>query len=193
MKITREFYIPAGAMKVADKNSDAIAYVFTNPKGKPAAMVFYGKQAKPIWHYYFATPEKRETSIKNQFANRQAEMACKAKYRAERAEKGAGLVVDDILVCSWGYDQTNIDYYQVTGVQGKNAVTICQIAAHAIETGNMTGECVPQSGRFIGKPMRKMARDGWVRINSFSSAKKWNTATVAGVPIGRKNNWTAYA
>ena len=193
MKITREFYIPDGAIKVADKNSDAVAYVYTNHKDKPTAMVFYGKQAKPVWHYSFETTTKRENSIKIQFANRQAETASKAKYRAERAEKGAGLVVDDILVCSWGYDQTNIDYYQVTAVHGKNAVTICQIASLSIETGDMTGDCVPQSGKFIGKPMRKMARDGWVRITSFSSAKKWNTSTIAGVPLGPKDRWTAYA
>jgi hypothetical protein len=31
----------------------------------------------------------------------------------------AGIVVGDILVSSWGYDQTNIDYYKVIAVTAK--------------------------------------------------------------------------
>ena len=31
----------------------------------------------------------------------------------------AGIVVGDIFVCSWGYDQTNIDYYKVVAVTAK--------------------------------------------------------------------------
>jgi hypothetical protein len=191
--LPRESYIPTGALKIMDKHSDAVAYVFNNAKGKPAAMLFVGKQSKPLWHYYYMTEARREAAIIDAFANRRAILARKAQYKADEAAKGSGLVVGDILVSSWGYDQTNIDYYEVTAIHGKNAVTICQIAAHSKETGHMTGESVPQSGAFIGKPMRKIARDGWVRITSFSSAKKWNTATVAGVPVGPKQRWTAYA
>jgi hypothetical protein len=193
MKKVREFYIPFGAIKVSDKHSDAVAYVFTNSKSKPAAMLFVGKQSKPLWHFYYQTEARREAAIIDAFANRRAILARKAEYKADEAAKTAGLITGDILVCSWGYDQTNIDFYEVTATHGKNSVTICQIAGHFKETGNMTGECVPQSGAFIGTPMRKIARDGRVKITSFSSARKWNTATVAGVPVGPKERWTAYA
>ncbi|MDE2344392.1 MAG: hypothetical protein KGL63_13575 [Betaproteobacteria bacterium] len=193
MKLTREIYIPTGAVKVSDKNSDAVAYLFDNTKGKPAAMMFYGKQAKPVWHFWFDNATRREGAIKAGFEKRQAATERKAALRAEDKAKTSGLVVGDILVSSWGYDQTNIDYYQVTAIHGKNSVTIRPIAAASKDTGYMTGESVPQSGAFIGEPMRKMARDGRVRITSFSSARKWNTATVAGVPVGPKNQWTAYA
>ncbi|HQT47644.1 MAG TPA: hypothetical protein PLY97_10525, partial [Acidocella sp.] len=78
MNKVREFYIPFGAIKVSDKNSDAVAYVFTNIKGKPAAMLFVGKQSKPLWHYYYATEARREAAIIDAFANRRAILARKA-------------------------------------------------------------------------------------------------------------------
>lgn len=48
MRMTREFYIPKGAVKVADKQSDAVAYLYSTPAGQPAVRVFYGKQSKPV-------------------------------------------------------------------------------------------------------------------------------------------------
>jgi hypothetical protein len=44
---------------------------------------------------------------------------------------------------------------------------------------------VPQSGSFIGNPMRKLVQYGdTVTIDDVRTALKWNTANVAGVPVG---------
>jgi len=192
-RISREIYIPTGAVKVTDKQSDAVAYIYTSFKDTPAALLFFGEQAKPVWNKFFTNDRVRSSWVKEGFEARQKQLSQKAQRRAEKAAQGSGLVAGDILVSSWGYEQTNIDYYEVVATSGKNSVTIRQIAAHSTSTGNLTGYSVPQSGQVIGEPMRKIARDGRVRITSFSSAKKWNTDTVAGVPVGPKQYWTAYA
>jgi hypothetical protein len=194
--LKREHFIPKHSMRVADKASDAECYIYTidNVKGvRFGACFFVGKAAKPLWHYVYNTAEKREASIAESFKLRQASIASKAKYRAEENAKGSGLVVGDILKSSWGYDQTNVDWYEVTALIGAKMVELRKISGHREATGHDTGRTVPQSGDYIGEPMRKLARNGGVTISSCQYASKWNTATVAGVPIGPSAYFSTYA
>ena len=65
--------------------------------------------------------------------------------------------VGDILWHSWGYDQTNIDWYQVVSV-GKATIKIQEIHSKTIkETGFMSGHSEPKPGAFKpeSKPMLK--------------------------------------
>ena len=119
-------YIPKGAVKVADKNSDAVAYLYQTAKGEPGLRVFYGKQSKPVVAYYY-TPRKdqaaeqvRAAAIINAFKMRQDSLARKAKAQADRKAKGRGVEVGQYLVASWGYDQTNVNFYKVVALIGKS-------------------------------------------------------------------------
>jgi hypothetical protein len=63
-----------------------------------------------------------------------------------------------------------------------------------VTTGHDAGKCVPQSGQFIGEPMRKLVQWGdSVAVDYGQSARKWNTAKVAGVPVGPAMYWSSYA
>lgn len=90
--------------------------------------------------------------------------------------------VGDILVCSWGYDQTNIDYYQVVGVT-KSSVKIREILKTRLESdGSGTQDAmIPLPNRFDGeKTMTKRVRMATDRqsyscaIESFASAYLWD-------------------
>ena len=85
----------------------------------------------------------------------------------------------DILYSSWGYDQTNIDYYQVTKRSGRRVYL--QPLTGEIETDDilaMQGRCVP------GEPKPKQVfyrsvRDGYqgdeyVAITNYELAYKWD-------------------
>jgi hypothetical protein len=63
------------------------------------------------------------------------------------------LVVGDILNTCWGYDQTNREFFEVIEVSGQY-VTVREIAQASETTRMDQGRCVPQSGSFIGKPLR---------------------------------------
>ncbi len=85
--------------------------------------------------------------------------------------------IGDIFSSSWGYDQTNVDYYQVVGFAGKTMVALREIAGRTTETGFMCGQKVPTPGAFKGGAIRKKLKLGYngnpsVRLNSFSSASK---------------------
>jgi hypothetical protein len=75
MKISlpRELYIPKSAQKVSDKHSDAVAYLYRCTglrDGKPAAMIFYGQQSKPVANFRYSTEAAREKSIADYFNRR---------------------------------------------------------------------------------------------------------------------------
>lgn len=91
--------------------------------------------------------------------------------------------VGDILVSSWGYGQTNVDFYKVTKLSpsGKS-ITIQSIKSVTTETGFMSGNSVPavphEVSDYKGEPMTKrvnLTNDGYsVSIASYASACLWD-------------------
>lgn len=91
----------------------------------------------------------------------------KAKRRAERkaaraAEKEANkdivasVKVGDVFSMSWGYDQTNVDFFQVIAKVGKNSVRVRQVAPTLIHEnpGMMCADrtyAIPQDGTLLPK------------------------------------------
>ena len=95
--------------------------------------------------------------------------------------------VGDIFVCSWGYDQTNIDYYKVLAVKNKSVI-IAEVSQTRNYTGNMQGECMPDVDNVVGKPMTKRI-GGYgdsvsLKMTSYSWAYKWS---------GKTNHFTEWA
>lgn len=181
----REFYIPKGAVKVADKQSDAVAYVYDVPtRHRWGALVFYGKQSKPTWHYTFKTPTAREARVREAFGSRRATLEAKAKSRSD-AKRPHKLEAGHVLKASWGYEQTNVDFYQVVRVVSPSMVEIREIGQTTVqETGWATGKCIPMIDQFIGETMRKRVTDGsTVKLASYAYARLWD-----GHPV----SWTAY-
>lgn len=104
-------------------------------------------------------------------------------------DNAAPLSVGAILASSWGYDQTNADFYRVDKV--KNGwVTLQQIASD--ETGDgWTGKVVPaEPQKLIDQPFRRKIGqpnyDGepYIRISSYEYARPWD---------GRPKNVSHYA
>lgn len=160
----REFYIRKGWLKVAAKGCDAVAYITPRGVTPVCAMVFAGKCVKPIWHYQFKNEEQRAARVAEFFQQQVALVAYKTERKAAEAEaraKGHGLEVGHVLYTSWGYDQTNIDWYEVVEVVGPCTVKVAPIAATEVEqTGWLQGKVVPVTGKFTGKPMTVRAVNG---------------------------------
>ncbi len=91
--------------------------------------------------------------------------------------------VGDVIYNSWGYDQTNVDFYEVTAVLEKS-VKIREIGENKSVTGFMQGMTQPVRGQFIGEEMTKVvSTDGRIGFDH-GGASKWN---------GKAVGWTAYA
>lgn len=198
MKFPRSFYIPKGAVKVASKKSSAVVYLSAS-SSRLCAVGFFGKADKPSFSYSFKSAERRVAYVAEWLQNMDRLEERRNKAKADRKQvlgsQQTSLKVRDVLRCSWGYDQTNIDYYQVVSLFGKRGVVVRQIACESVDTEFMQGMCVPAIDQFIGEPMRKQVSDSAsVKIHSFASAYKMEPIMVAGVPVGYSpSSWTAYA
>lgn len=186
--LPREFYIPKGSVKVADKASDAVAYVYTNSRERPTAAMFWGAQAKPVWHYNFRSAAAMEKNVREGFERRRAIIADKANRKVERKAKSvefaASVEVGDIFHYSFGYDETHHVYLEVTAVDGRYAI-VRRIQQAQEDLGyDNRHRCMPQSGAFCGEPQRVLLQDGLIKVDRHYHASRWNTRRVAGVPVG---------
>lgn len=190
-------YIPEGSTTVANKSGSAIAYLYTLANGKKCAIGYIGKSAKKSLHFSYPNDAKRMTSVsmflRGAEAGHVAKLARKADKKAALA-KPHGLKVGSVLRSSWGYDQTNIDFYEVTALIGSRMVEVRQIGSQIENNGFMSGVSVPEKGRYIGKALRKLVDQyDAVRISSCQYASKFEPQIVAGVEIFPVSSWTAYA
>jgi hypothetical protein len=171
---TRESFYPKSAIKVADKQSDAVAFVWES-RGRPCAVVFYGKQTKPAANFRFRSPAERETTVRRYFESRRAWQKQRADWKAERVAATHNLQVGHVLKASWGYDQTNVDFYQVTALVSDKTVELRKIASQdATQLTSMSGRVLPVRDAFCGEPMRKRATRNGVRIDSSRFASVWD-------------------
>ena len=99
-----------------------------------------------------------------------------------REDMDRPLEVGDVYAASWGYDQTNIDFYQCVGItpSGKS-VSVRKIGAALIEGGSRGWDyVVPIKDYFIGDQYtRRVRRNNYhpsISVTSYASAYRttWN-------------------
>lgn len=189
MKPKREFYIPKGAVKVAPKGVDVVFYIFQNKAGQPCAMAFVGKAQKPTWHYRFSSIAAREKRMAELVASVKARADENAKRRAAR-NKPHNLGPGVIMYTSWGYEQTNVEFFEVIEAPSACFVVLQEIAAPLVngEEGFMSGRSFPDPERKIGKPIRRK-----VSMNCGSPTVSIDSVRTAWVWDGREKRVSWYA
>lgn len=175
---------PAGAMRIVAKNSDAVVYVYTLANGAPCAIGFAGRRTKPDFRFRYMSAAAREKAVVTYFASAASRAAAKADRAAKRKAGGHKLQVGHILNASWGYEQTNVDWYQVTRVTA-HSVEVRKIKSNVVDgVGGDRGQCFPMADEFCGEPMmRRVGEWGGVRIDNVRTASLWE---------GRPVYWSSY-
>lgn len=115
----------------------------------------YNLNAKKEWHkqiafYSFRSEDERAEYIKNLIASYEGWEKIKNDRKNARKNVVNTFEVGDILYNSWGYDQTNIDFYQVVKVLNRQVI-LKEIAGHLTDksTGNsMAGYTVAVKNKF---------------------------------------------
>ncbi len=198
--LTRDFFIPKHSIKVSHRLSDAVAYIYTNSKDRPAAAVFYGTQAKPVSHVYYRDETRREAHVAELFANRKAHADRMMARRGEQKAFAHSVKVGDIYRTSWGYDQTNVEFFEVTKLIGKKMCELREIASASHDRGQGSEICVPQSGSYLaprfegddrGQPLRRLIQDRRIKIDDVRTGWPWGER-VAGVIVGEPAHRTAF-
>jgi len=149
-----------------------------------ACVAFAGKALKPAFHYRYRSIEQRDESIARWVQGRTENAKRKAERLRERRSETHPLKLGDILVSTWGYEQTNVDFYEVTRVVSSRSVEIRELAQERKDTLWLQGTSMPCKGQYVGEPMVKRAgKTGRVRLTDYSSAGPWD---------GRPVSWSAY-
>lgn len=158
------------------------------------AMGWRGKAIKPSFNYRFRSQD-RCLDYLNDFINKAKEIEQSKKQRqAEQNAIPRNVEVNDVLVSIWGYEQTNVDYYQVVELVGKSSAYIREIAKEKMDGEHfMTGTCVPLIDQFVGEKFLARVKNGRIRLNSFSGASKKEYIVTNGVRVYPPDHWTAYA
>lgn len=147
-------WIPKGF----DCRCNEFGVVYFTEFPKPVAIGYRGKSKKTVFHYRYSTVERMHEAIAaylDGLARLYAEKkAAQAKRKAFDARDHWH--VGDIIYDSWGYDQTNIDFYQVVAVTAK-FVTVRPIAGATcpeLQGTHDSAYCVAVPNKFKGPAKR---------------------------------------
>ena len=188
MVFPRSMYIQPDHVAVDCGDTDAAIWtreVVRDGKVIFSAVGFHGKANKPDFRYAFTDAERRRKYIEAFIRGRAARAQVKTERKREEQQPHT-LRTGDILSSSWGYDQTNIDFYEVTKIVGAFTVEIRELAKNSQGNGYfMQGTCEPIPGKYTGPPERKRANHrNCIRIESYAVATPWDH---------KPEHWTAYA
>lgn len=101
---------------------------------------------------------------------------------AELNEKITGINPGDIFVCSWGYEQSNISFYQIIDVKGNNVVLI-ELAQNKQYHHYDTGLTTPVKDTFIGDLIELTIDDNGLMLNFYRPLSPWE---------GKPRCWSSY-
>jgi len=160
--------------------SGIVAYKFES-NGNPALMLFVGKSNKPLIHCRFHSVESRELKINSVIQNVENDSKRKA-IRKSVSEQPSTLVVGDILYTSWGYDQTNVEFFQVVKTSGKRTVELMRINASTLEANyDYSDALMPVKDSFITEGFQsqengtyRVKNGKYVSFNSYKNGWLWD-------------------
>lgn len=184
----------------SEKPSDAIRAALKDLR-------FRWHGVKKVW-YGYTTEEAARKAIDTAEGNTTAETAKAEKKPAKAAEKvnKYGVKVGDIFEASWGYDQTNVDFFQVVALVGETSVRVREVYLPMIEeeaisgmsadrTYKLTTELLPPATRSVfikdqengdikritpgyDKDPEEAKKNCRFKLESFASAHKCNGETI---------------
>lgn len=168
--------------------------IWVGPTGL-VVMGFKGRSIKSAFYIRFNSLESKASYVAS-FVGRIVDQAREdAEIKAKRKATVRALEVGDVLVSSWGYEQTNVDYYQVIELIGKASVKLQPIAKEKnFESRGDSGYCIPLIDQFCGDSFVKKVINGTrVTLTSYSSAQKKEFQMVGGVKVFKPDFWSSYA
>lgn len=143
-------------------------------------MIWQPKAKKPYFNYS-VKPELADKWVKEAderlVAHKQMIEARKEK-RKPTEEKLKTIKLGDIYYTSWGWEQTNIDFYQVIEMKGAS-ISLRKISTRMIEQDSWgSGKVMPVKDKFIEEKFTKRASFELgmptFNISSFKTAYPWD-------------------
>ena len=141
-------------------------------------IIYKGTSTTPIFNSSFFKSENREKYIEQIKERFDLINESKLKRREEKKLFTPTVKIGDIFVDSWGYEQTNVNYYQVIELVGEKSVKVQEISKKTVEgsEGNMSCNILPVKDSFLSdsEPFTSRVQQGnRIKVRSYSSASLW--------------------
>lgn len=173
----RRRYIPKNSVPIEDESIPAVVYLYESIAGKPCAIGYGGKRSKADFHSQFVNEKHRDDYALQYIEKLRAAKEYKAKRKRERDEYIHDYKIGDILHGSWGYDQTQCEYYQVVETTKKSVKIreICQERVPGSE-GFMCESRLPIKDKFSNDKIltRRVRPGGYVSLHRSCSLSRWS-------------------
>ena len=158
---------------------DVLGVVTYERNNRPCAQ-FYWRDRKNPESFYYRSEEERAERIGDRIKAAKA-YATRIAERKNRKNDLPEINVGDVLVTSWGYEQTNVNFYQVIERKGKTKVTLREVASKTLEeTSWCSANVTPVKDAFISGQNfleKRISRYG-VKMHSSATARKtdWDSS-----------------
>ncbi|WP_151745302.1 hypothetical protein [Acinetobacter calcoaceticus] len=176
-------YFYQGSQKITVKATGSVFFVSKEMK---IVKAYKAKGTKPFINYRYDSLEYMLKRVEEMIASEVKKHADKLERKDKKAESikkfRDELQVGTILYTSWGYEQTNVSFYQVISVKGAFC-EVREVAQMSHDLTDMSGKVVPKPNSFIGEPIRKKILDGYIKISSCEYASPLAYETL---PTGTK-------
>ena len=165
------------------------------PKGK------YAKK-RAIFSYRFLNIEQREEKIQREIDNLKKIDNEKLEIKNKNKELNAEFVLPDhinlgdIIVNSWGYEQTNVNFYKVTKIISKTRFEVKELQQFRKETGWASGTTMPNPDKFHEKGdtfILSAKMKVWNQAKPYLSISKPESYFYMHKWDGGAKSWSAYA
>ena len=117
-------------------------------RGSPLLIIFKGRSKKAIEYTRFQSMERRTEYAVKFILKEEKRLADKKAKSEEKKAWQHNVKVGDFFYSSWGYDQTNVNFYQVLALIGKKSVVIREVNIKVTETKGTCDYVVPIPGDF---------------------------------------------
>ncbi len=183
-----------GCLCLMAEDLSSVVYIYEN-NGKAFARGYKGRAKKATFSYRYKDINDRAQKVTHWMESCSKAFTVKVKEAKERSSTPRALNIDDILRASWGWEQTNIDYYKVTRLVGKNSVEVVEIGSHTDYNGQaMSGTCTPNPDEEIGmRFVRRVLQGDSIKINSSIVPIKHEYQVVDGERKYKPSYYSTYA
>lgn len=171
---TIERYIPEGYIPL---RKEKVGEVFYHPE-RLTAIAYKGRSKKPVWHYSFKTLEnikKKTEGLFNRLNNwEKLKAERKEKRKLEKAQARKQVEVGDIFHASWGWEQTNCDFYKVVKKEGAYMFLKRLYNKMVEHYSSMAGTCVPVKNSFTDDEPLKVLISFSPKVQHNTWASPWD-------------------
>lgn len=185
--------IPAGYSEIV--RIPELGVLVVRADDERTTKAFSGRSVKPDFFLRFESKQASDGYVSKWISGLRDYQEKRRLEREARKVVVNPFSVGQVLVATYGYEQTNVNFYQVVATPGKATVEIREIqGVKATADVGMMGTCLPVPGAFVGEAKRKrVSSRGEVKIDTCSTAEALSFTVEEGVKIYKKSYWSSYA